>query len=191
MIHLKKAIGLLAQFKNIRSLESLRDIINTPVDPETGIYVRWSVFGKEPPSGLSRDYSNSQLHRGLSAVQINPSWETGELLHRLSEYKTTRFRHATTANIYIGKQVGVDSDGYPSIQIIKYLGSVDDTLLDQANLIEAQSMLEEYKKRLVTLTDPFGIEIVKKTLIELQIIVMKLKNLTPLTQKEYAVLWNY
>lgn len=87
------------------------------------IYVRWSRGPRyDKKQKQSRDYQNGRCHAGLSAVKIG-AWADEYMITRLQEYRFLRLKDARiNPYIYTGNEIGKDSDGYSSIEIIECLG---------------------------------------------------------------------
>jgi hypothetical protein len=78
------------------------------------LFVRWSR-GPEYDTKPSRDYANGGKHAGLSCVQLG-MWDESYMIRRLDEYRFLQMKDAKIAPyVYIGEVIGLDSDGYESI----------------------------------------------------------------------------
>ena len=98
------------------------------------LYLRWG-FGPtaDVERKQSRDAITHELHSGLSAIAIDPTWSNEKMAVRIDEYKTTALSgKPTQAWLYRGKQIGVDSDGHPSIVITGVVGQPGQRLLKGA-----------------------------------------------------------
>jgi hypothetical protein len=80
------------------------------------LFIRWSR-GPEYDKQASRDYINGGAHAGLSAVQLG-MWDEPYMIRRLNEYRFLQMKDAEIKPyIYTGDVVGLDSDGYESVNV--------------------------------------------------------------------------
>lgn len=88
------------------------------------LYVRWSR-GQKWDKKPSRDYLTGSVHAGLSAVKLG-YWDEKYMARRLNEYGFLRMKDSKIKPyIVIGKEVGIDSDGYESIEVSEWIGEWD------------------------------------------------------------------
>lgn len=115
--------GLIQQSRKEKGKSLSTEEIMELIDSGKDIFVRWSG-GKKYDNKPSRDYVSGNTEAGLSAVKLE-NWDKTTLNSRLGEYVFQRLSDETRMPWIIeGKQNGVDSDGYPTIEVnsAKYLG---------------------------------------------------------------------
>ena len=149
--------------KKVSTIDQARDAIQ---DRKKLFFVRWS---RDPKHDLkkgarSRDYVTGQVHEGLSAVNITPDMPPHRLARALTEYASP----GLWPHIYSGRQVGTDSDGYPSISDLDHVGSLSPELVSnlRAGLprwLELKHAINDGQSRLQTITDPFARQITQTT----------------------------
>jgi hypothetical protein len=176
------AIGLLPLIPGLAGMIKFKNIDdvrkNLPDDAES--FIRWSVGPKyDMKSGaVSRDFSTGQVHGGLSAVPIDNKMTDSELAKYLHEYSYARMGNDMTkskglditGNIYSGKMVGLDSDGYASIIPEKHIGQLHRDLVKEmdSGLVERLDLQEKINDAVRRLDsgsiDPTGREIISQRL---------------------------
>ena len=126
--------------KRINTIKALKNLIS---DDSKTLYVRWSRgFRFDSKQGESRDYQNGGTHIGLSAVEVNIYWalEGNEkwMAERVTEYLFLRMKDAAiNCHIYVGIEVGKDSDGYESITEIQHIATLSNDLVKELMAIKA------------------------------------------------------
>jgi hypothetical protein len=94
---------------------SAQDIMDRQDTGET-LYVRWSR-GPRYDNQPSRDYVSGGVHIGMSSVRLG-NWDHEYMIRRLGEYRFLQLKDARIAPyIYLGTEVGMDSDGYELIDV--------------------------------------------------------------------------
>ena len=88
------------------------------------IYCRWSRGPLlDRKQGQSRDYITSKLHVGLSAIHVSDWGDDTE--RRLAEYAFLQLKDPDIFGwIFLGQQVGIDSDNGPVVRIKRVLGKL-------------------------------------------------------------------
>ena len=129
------------------------------------IYVRWS---KSIKMDSKRGYSlrfGTQAEAGLSACEIDPTWEDWRILRQLNEYRN----FGGHCWIITGDEVGRGGDNEPLLSNIKFVGEISAELLD-ANWKEMhrQSQLAQWQERLSRITDAIGRKIVLEAIEALE-----------------------
>lgn len=113
---------------DIGSIDDLRKAFHD----DSPVYVRWSRgpdFDMKP-GAKSRDYQTGEVHSGLSAVDITSDMSEAQMLRMIADYGHLRSADAAVRPyFYRGKEVGLDSDGGPSIRPTEYVGGVSDDFL--------------------------------------------------------------
>jgi hypothetical protein len=144
--------------KMIKSVEEIKKI-------EVPIYVRWSKsIALDAKRGYSLRYG-TQAEAGISACEINKSWEDWRILRQLQEYCFL----GGSCWIVTGRKVGKGGDNEPLLKNIRCLGKVSRTLTN-ANWEEMKrvSDLAELKERLSRITDKSAMEIIQKDISRLE-----------------------
>ena len=169
--------------KNTKTYEQLISALDKY--KENPIYVRWSRGNKYDmkEGAVSRDFAAGGTHSGLSAVPFDPS--SPDAAKYLAEYQFLRMKDPKIKpHFYHGNVKGTDSDGYPSIEPTKYLGTVDNKMVDNLKLgygdfvqlkykiANQQRELEDFEKNLIAKgVDPasdFGASMARKSLLKNQ-----------------------
>lgn len=160
---IQRATGGKVERHKLSTLDQIHDAIK---DDKKSFYVRWS---RDPKHDLkkgarSRDYVTGQVHEGLSARDITPDMPPHRLARALTEYASP----GLWPHIYSGKQVGTDSDGYPSISDLDHVGSLSPQLVTSLRTglprwLELRHAAQNAQNRLQTITDPFARQIAETT----------------------------
>jgi len=128
----------------ITTIEELRKLT---LEADGTLYVRWSLgYKADRKLGYSHDYLSGQDHAGLSAIQIERAWAEdtdGYLLDRYMEY-AIKALSGDTCNIYRGRVVNTDSDGYDGIEIVEQIAIVSEELLGKARQIKYAEYMRKY-----------------------------------------------
>ncbi len=139
---------------NITSLDQIK---NEP----TKIYVRWS---KSIELDAQRGYSlrcGSSREAGLSACEIDPTWENWRILRQLNEYNFC----GGYCWIITGDEVGIGGDNEPLLTNVQLVGKVSQSLLSQNwQKMESASEIYDILRRLEKVTDLFAKQILLKKL---------------------------
>ena len=138
--------------------------------PTGKIYVRWS---DSIALDQKREYSlryGTDAEAGLSACEIDLSWETWRIVRQIMEYKFTGGKYCY---LITGDRVGVGGDNEPLINNIKSVYKVGNGLLTfDWQRAQLESYIADATDRLSRITDKIAIEIVSDTKIK----YMKLLN---------------
>lgn len=132
--------------KIINSLAEVRKIL----DAKGNVFVRWSGGPKYDmkPGAKSRDYQSGELHDGLSALQIDADFEPSQIARYIRDYSYLRgggYKN-NAPHLYVGRSVGKDSDGAPTIQPEEYIGTISDKIvafIDEESSVDRLSLMEQ------------------------------------------------
>lgn len=178
-----KQAGVIGKAKNqltsINSLDDVRNVLNN----NDNVFVRWSSNHDldMTPGKMSRDYISGSNHAGISAVPLSKDMSDAELAKYLKEYSFTRINHADSKPaLYIGKIIGKDSDGYPSIQPSQMLGTLNNKLINQLDngLADKLSLIEKIKdaqNRFSKTPDLIGRQILLNSILKYQNLLKNIK----------------
>lgn len=133
---------------NVNSIDDVREVLRGRSEP---IFVRWSAGPKHDmkKGASSRDYISGERHAGLSAVPLDKEMSDAQIAKFLSEYEFLRMKNPNLRPyLYTGRQVGSDSDGYPSIEPSNYVGELSDDFISAlSNGLPRRIELEEKIRR--------------------------------------------
>lgn len=142
----------------IKSLDQIR---------KTGarIYVRWS---RSLTRDQKRGYSlrcGTQAERGLSACEIDPTWEDWRILRQLGEYRFC----GGNCWIITGDEVGKGADNEPLLRNVKLIAKVSTDLLNADGLLAwRNAAIADDEARLTRITDEIARNIVQRQLDRLR-----------------------
>lgn len=129
------------------------------------LYVRWSqsikldnTRGYSLRSGIARE-------AGLSACEVDQSWDAWRILRQLSEYSFA----GGHCWIVTGDEVGRGADDEPLLANVQMVGKVSPALLSTDwRKMQLQAEIAEYEAQLTRITDTIGRSIVAKSLARKQ-----------------------
>jgi hypothetical protein len=150
--------------KKYQSIDQIRELTGK-------VYVRWSnSFIKDQKRGYSLRFG-TQAEAGLSACEIDTTWEDWRILRKLTEYQFTTGQHCW---IITGTEVSRGGDDEPLLQDIELIGEVDKKLLDlDWKKMQLEAYIAKDIIRLSNITDPIAINITKRSIQRYQDLLAK------------------
>lgn len=115
------------------------------------IFARWSASEAHDmsPGSVSQDFVSGGRHAGLSAVPIDGTTHPVDIAKSLAEYNFLRMNDPrVTLRVYAGKQVGIDSDGYASINPTRKLVDVPPEFISHidSGFVKAYELSDKIKE---------------------------------------------
>jgi hypothetical protein len=136
--------------RKINTVEEIRKI-------EGRVYVRWSnSFAKDAKRGYSLRYG-TQAEAGISACEIDKTWEDWRILRQIREYEFVYGKHCW---IITGDEIGRGGDNEPLLGNIELIGEIGESLLD-ADWVAMyyEAMIAKDEVRLQSITNQIAINI--------------------------------
>ena len=148
-IDLSRIPGAAEADNAVREIERLAEQHGT-------VYIRWSAgTGHDlKPGANSRDSVSGSSHAGLSAIPISGDMHPVDIAKRLAEYGFLRMKDkGIRPRVYVGEQIGTDSDGYALIRPSSEVAKVSDETVraidsGYAKAAELRDRIDELSARL-------------------------------------------
>lgn len=145
----------------MKTLKTLKEVKEIEKEDNQEVYVRYSRNHEaDIERGYSLNHQTGEREPGLSANRIDQDAEDYKILKQLTEYEYTRQDGKSYGWICVGRRIGTDSDGAPTIEVDRVVGKVGLDLQKEGNvqdkiekkkaehdIKEAKQKLEKIKSR--------------------------------------------